>query len=332
VGRLPLAGGLSPGRGESGNCGTKIKRILKRCFFDILFAMRLFRAPNLLSHQRLLRPALLLAVSALVIAGCGASATRPVNQTTVFEVGSPTQSVPQPAAIAATQPVYLMHLPGIGGTRIIDQDMLNGLRAGGFKGKCQICDWSGDNPGFTALEAEASNKAKAAEYAKQLTAKFDADPSAQIFLTSHSGGGGLAVWVLEALPPRVKVQTVILMSPALSPTYDLTKALEHVNGKMYVFSSVGDAAVLGYGCRMFGTMDGVKCDAAGRVGFVRPASADPIQYQKLVSMPYQQDWRKFYDYGDHIGGMTLDFGRSILAPLMLHPSAVPGTTTAPVVR
>jgi pimeloyl-ACP methyl ester carboxylesterase len=235
---------------------------------------------------------------------------------------TPKAVVVAPAA-ASGGPVYLMHLPGIGGTRVIDQDMLGGLRAGGFKGKLEICDWSGDHPGIDALESEAQNKATAAEYAKKITAKFDADPSGQIFVTSHSGGGGVTVWMLEALPPRVRVQTVILMSPALSPTYDLTKALRHVNGKMYVFSSLGDVAVLGYGCRMFGTMDGVKCDAAGRVGFVRPATADPVEYQKLVAMPYRDDWRKFYDYGDHIGGMTLDFGRSVLAPLLLNPVTAP---------
>ena len=44
------------------------------------------------------------------------------------------------------------------------------------------------------------------------------DLAAMLFAT------GLAVWALEKLPDDVKVDTVLLMSSALSPTYDLSKA------------------------------------------------------------------------------------------------------------
>jgi pimeloyl-ACP methyl ester carboxylesterase len=160
------------------------------------------------------------------------------------------------------------------------------------------------------------HKLQAQHAADILTAQFDADPHRTIYLTSHSGGGGIAIWALEDLPPRVKIQTLVMMSPAVSPRYDLSLALSHVNGRAYVFSSLDDP-VLGLGCRMFGTIDGVKTDAAGRVGFVRPPGGDPKQYEKLVPIPYNPNWVYVDDYGDHVGGMNRVFARKMLVPLLL---------------
>ena len=85
-------------------------------------------------------------------------------------------------------------------------------------------------------------------------------------------------------------QAIAMFAPALSPQYDLTKALKHVKGKLYVFSSPHDFVVLSAGTKMFGTMDGVRCEAAGLKGFVKPTSADSEQYKKLVPQPYQRTW------------------------------------------
>ena len=62
------------------------------------------------------------------------------------------------------------------------------------------------------------------------------------------------------------ILTVFLLASALSPEYDLSKALGHVRGKVYVFTSPGDSLVLGTGTRLFGTIDGIKSDAAGLNG------------------------------------------------------------------
>jgi pimeloyl-ACP methyl ester carboxylesterase len=274
-----------------------------------------------------------IALAASVTGGCASSSPPPAVQPrmTVVTVDPPVR-LSTAAAAPATRPAaasggYLLHLPGIGGVRSIDVDMVDGLKMAGFSGKRQIIDWTGNDPGIGALQAYDRNRKEAAQIAKTLTARFDADPQGKLYLSSHSGGGGLAVWALEALPERVKVETVFLMSPALSPDYDLTKALRHVAGKMYVFSSLDDQLVLGYGCRMFGTIDGKKCDAAGRVGFTRPPDADPDQYAKLVPMPYKLEWARFGDFGNHIGGMTAGFARAVLAPLILSSA----TSTLPPV-
>jgi hypothetical protein len=75
--------------------------------------------------------------------------------------------------------------------------------------------------------------------------------------------------------------------------------------------------VLGVGTRMFGTIDGVKTDAAGRVGFAKPPKAvDPRQYEKLVSIGFDPAWIRLSNIGDHIGPMMRPFAREVLAPLL----------------
>jgi pimeloyl-ACP methyl ester carboxylesterase len=244
-----------------------------------------------------------------------------------------TPEVPKASVIApaVSLPAYLLHLPGIGGTRNIDDAMAKGFRQGGFTGDVDIHDWTGTDAGLTALIAHDRHRREAKLIAQKITERFDKEPSAPIYLTCHSGGGGLAVWALEDLPDRVKISTLVMMSPALSPQYDLTAALRHVSGKAYVFSSMQDVLVLGIGCKTFGTIDGIKTDAAGRVGFVPPANADPVQYAKLVPMPYQKDWVYYGDYGDHVGAMNRRFARQVLAPLVLSgklPAPVAETSNA----
>jgi len=227
------------------------------------------------------------------------------------------------ARIAQKGPL-LLHLPGIAGPRWSDRRMLAGLRDGGVKANFVIYDWTEHDPGIDALQGYARNHTEAKKIADMIAAHAAADPDSPIYLTAHSGGCALAVWALERLPAPVKVQTVLLIAPALSPGYDLTAALRHVEGRMYVFSSTLDVVVLYSGTKIFGTMDGVHSPAAGFAGFVQPPSADPLTYQKLVQFQYQKDWARYFDFGDHIGGMSRPFAKAVLAPL-IDPDPSPST-------
>ncbi len=230
-------------------------------------------------------------------------------------------------------PPFLLHFPGIAGNKPIDKNVTRGIREGGFDGEIQIYDWTLNDPGMDALVAYHRNHQQAAKASQLIAQHRIAQPDGKIFVMGHSGGAGLAIWALEDLPDDVTVNTVVLMSPAVSPDYDLSKALRHVTGKMYVFSSLTDVIVLGMGTKLFGTIDGVKTDAAGRVGFRQPSGADPAEYAKLVPMPYDTAWYKYHDIGDHIGGMTRTFGKNVLAPLLLEgkmpPTSEPTTTQTP---
>jgi hypothetical protein len=233
----------------------------------------------------------------------------------------------EPAAVTA-KGALLLHLPGIGGYRMCDFQMLGGLRDGGLSGNIKevVYDWTENDPGIHALQAYDRNQKESQKIAEMIIAHKQADPTSPIYLTAHSGGCGLAIWALEKLPPDVNVQIVVLIAPALSPTYDLSNALRHVNGRMYAFSSLLDTIVLDTGTRMFGTIDGVQTQAAGYSGFIQPKSADPQLYKKLISHAYSSDWMRYGDYGDHIGGMSRRFSAAILAPLIVANS---GATTLP---
>lgn len=223
----------------------------------------------------------------------------------------------QPAAVLLPPPRnYLMHLPGIGGKLMIDSWMTGGLVDGGVDADVEIYDWTCGDAGINALHAYARNQAQAQVIADNLTAHFRKDPRTRIYLTAHSGGNGLAVWALEKLPPDVKIESILLLSPALSPQYDLSAALRHVRGKAYVFWSPHDSIILGTGTRLMGTIDGVRSDSAGLIGFTRPASADVAQYAKLVSIKYDSAWLRYGNIGDHIGPMMPAFARNVLAPLL----------------
>jgi len=65
---------------------------------------------------------------------------------------------------------------------------------------------------------------------------------------------------------------------------------------------------------VFGTIDGHKCDAAGKCGFTKPEGADAELYNKLVACPYDAAWMKYGNIGDHIGVMSSRFAAAIPTP------------------
>jgi hypothetical protein len=236
---------------------------------------------------------------------------------------------PAPAAAlreaAPAQHTWLLHLPGIAGIKWVDREMTAGLRDAGYSGAMDVYDWTANDPGLSALMAYKRNQVEAQKVADRITTRFRADPGVRIVLTAHSGGTGLIIWALEKLPDDVTVDTVMLLSSALSPQYDLSKGLAHVRGKCYSFCSENDVLVLGAGTKMFGTIDGKKTEAAGEFGFVFPTDADAKEYEKLVQKPYDKSWMQYHNIGDHIGDMSRPFSRNILAPILfenLKPAAI----------
>ena len=218
---------------------------------------------------------------------------------------------------------WLVHVPGIAGETRIDHKMVDGLRDGGFDGPMEIFDWTGTRRGLAALTNRQKNDEQAKVLADKIIAHHKAHPNGQILLTGHSGGTGIIVFALEKLPPGAIVDGVLLLSPALSVNYDLTAALSRVRGKAYVFSSTLDVFVLGLGTKVFGTMDRLPGESAGRVGFVMPEAGDARQYRKLVPCPYEKAWEELGNVGDHVTCMSRQFARRVLTPLLV--SQLPGS-------
>jgi len=86
---------------------------------------------------------------------------------------------------------------------------------------------------------------------------------------------------------------------------------------MHVFSSSGDAVILGLGTSLFGTMDRSNGSAAGMVGFTRPSEGDATQYAKVTPHPFQGEWFWLGDPGEHFGPMSRAFVKEVVAPLLV---------------
>jgi pimeloyl-ACP methyl ester carboxylesterase len=122
--------------------------------------------------------------------------------------------------------------------------------------------------------------------ARQIAATVDAfrseQPGDPVFLVAKSGGTGVVIRALEHLDPDA-VDRVVLLAPAISPTYDLSRALRAVRGEMVVFWSPLDVFVLGAGTRIFGTMDRVRTISAGMVGFRTPIrDCEPVSASAII--------------------------------------------------
>lgn len=223
-----------------------------------------------------------------------------------------------PAGVApAARKTWMLHLTGISGRKWVDDQLVEGFHEAGFPGDIEVYDWTGDNAGLGALKGLVHNQVEAQKVADLITDKYRKDPGLRIIVTGHSGGTGIATWALEKLPADVKVDDVIFMASALSPDYDLSRALAHVRHRCYSFCSQYDILVLAVGCRTFGTIDGKKTEAAGYFGFVFPPGGDLIQYGKLIQKPFDKAWMKFGNIGDHMGCMVHGFAGNVVAPLVI---------------
>ena len=263
-----------------------------------------------------------IALSLFILLGCAADQATPkdlLSDTPSAAPGVPTTPATKPADVLASAPAksWILHLPGVSGESHIDRDLRTGLRNAGFIGDIHIYDWTCKDPGIPALHNRQRNHEQAAIIADRIAQQFRAAPDVPIYLTCHSGGAGPAVWALEKLPADVSVKSLVMISPALSPGYDLSAALSHVSGKAYCFYSPDDDMVLGTGTRLFGTIDGVRTDAAGRVGFSKPQGADDRQYAKLIAKPYDPAWARFGNIGGHVGAMTVPFAHAVIGPIVL---------------
>ena len=168
------------------------------------------------------------------------------------------------------------------------------------------------------LTNAVNRDAKARLIADEVRAFRAGSPGAPVCLVGKSGGTGLVVKALEALEEGM-VDVAVLISPALSPTYDLSAALTAVGREMVVFWSPLDVFVLGAGTRIFGTIDRIKSISAGLVGFRVPGPGQDgptAQYAKLRQVRWTPTMASTGYLGGHIGPDSPAFLRKYVVPLL----------------
>lgn len=160
--------------------------------------------------------------------------------------------------------------------------------------------------------------AQAAEVARSVEEFLSAHPAAPVYLVGKSGGTGVVVKALEQLAEGT-VEAAVLLSSALSPAYDLTRALRAVRREIVAFWSPLDLIVLGAGTFVFGTIDRKQSVSAGLVGFRAPGSASAeqaAQYAKLRQVRWRPAMAPTGYMGGHVGPDCPAFLRKYVVPLL----------------
>jgi hypothetical protein len=169
---------------------------------------------------------------------------------------------------------------------------------------------------FRDLQDTKHVVSKANELAALIRTRREREPERRIFLVAKSGGAGLALLATERLPPAT-LDRLILLSAAVSPSYDLRPALRGIRGELVSYYSRNDQLILHWGTSTFGTIDRHYGVAAGLTGFVVPAGlgpADAALYRRLVQIPWKPRMLREGYAGTHSGTSAPAFLATEVAP------------------
>jgi hypothetical protein len=157
---------------------------------------------------------------------------------------------------------------------------------------------------------------KAEELAAEVLRLKATNPDRPIFLIGKSGGTGLVLAAAEQLPPAT-IERIILLSAAVSTTYDLRPALRATKYEIVSFYSPFDQFVLGWGTSQFGTIDRSYGASAGLRKFSVPAQLsheDQMLYDRLVQLPWNPKMLLEGNTGGHMGTSMPAFMSKEVAP------------------
>ena len=210
---------------------------------------------------------------------------------------------------------------GIGGLELCGIALRSVLRAERVPYVIQLFRWGHGMGRWHADLTDAVNRDTKAKLIAETIRQFKmAQPSDPVFIVAKSGGSGVVVKALELLDEQT-VERVILLAPALSPGYDLARALRAVGREMVVFWSPLDVLILGAGTRLFGTIDRVKTVSSGLVGFRIPPVDDSdetttLGYAKLRQVRWRPVMSATGYFGGHLGPDSPLFLRKYVVPLL----------------
>lgn len=217
----------------------------------------------------------------------------------------------------------LLVADGCGGIELCELGVRQVMGERGGLTRVELVHWShGFGRWFADLTDVANHEAQARWVVEQVRAWQAREPSKPVFLVGKSGGTWIMVKALEGLPEG-SVEAVVLLAPAISPGYDLSKALRAVRRELVSFWSPLDVVVLGVGTWLFKTADRVRSFSAGLVGFREPAGLDDAGRSLYATRLRQVRWRpemaRSWYFGGHVGPDSPPFLRKYVVPLLTGP-------------
>jgi pimeloyl-ACP methyl ester carboxylesterase len=243
--------------------------------------------------------------------------------TVLFSAGCDVLAIPYKAWQGDKQPYsnperlqrgLVVVLPGVEGRSMFNDKICDGINNGGVDWAVELHDWTIMLVGVSQM-TEGYNRQKAEEIALYVTRYQLAHPGRPVVLVGQSGGGAMALWIAEAMPPRRQVDGVILLAASISPEYRLDSALLKSRRGVVSFYSPQDFLFLGFGTTVMGTMDGKHASSAGRVGFEVPPGSPP--YKKLYQVTWNEEMEKSGFSGGHLSSGDSGFVARFVSPMIL---------------
>ncbi|MDX2198991.1 MAG: hypothetical protein SF069_08470 [Phycisphaerae bacterium] len=211
--------------------------------------------------------------------------------------------------------IYLF--PGIEGGPWQMKQPAAAFRAAGVVAAIEVHDWSKLN-WFDNLSNLPANLEAAKRIATRVADYARGNPGKPVQLVGYSGGGGLALMVVEALPADVMIDNVVLVQAAISPRFPLDTALSRLRGRLVNIYCESDWFTLGVGTSIMGTMDREFTPSAGKDGLdLSIAVRDPALRARVI----QQGWTTAALRAGHLGGhldmIGYEFNRRLVAPWVM---------------
>ncbi|MHC4932128.1 MAG: hypothetical protein ACYTGV_08070 [Planctomycetota bacterium] len=216
---------------------------------------------------------------------------------------------------------YAALFVGIMGVRDQHNQFVDQLLDSGLPYAVEVIDWTRGPFLFPMnLRAIERNRDEARAIAKRILDYQDRHPGRPVFLIGFSAGAGVVLLLLEELPEDRKVTSAILLAAAVSPGYNLTRALRHTERGIWNFFSTKDRFQLDVGTTLLGTFDGRHVRSAGLVGFRQPDGLSPEDQDLYVShlnqVRHDEEMKAAEIDGGHLDWLERPFARDYVMPLL----------------
>ena len=198
-----------------------------------------------------------------------------------------------------------------------------GLKAAGYPGHVEVFIWTSSfNPAVDQINMPG-NKFRAAILSGKINDYLRRYPDNNVDLIALSAGTGIATWAVEGVSDKYKVANLVLLGSSLSYDYDMSEALSHMKGKIYVYYSPHDE-VLTTGARALGTVDRKFVDGAGLRGLHPNGQSSP----RVVNIGWNSRYSRLGWAGSHTDATSQAFVQHEIAPRIFGRPKPPAARTA----
>ncbi|QDV31309.1 Alpha/beta hydrolase family protein [Planctopirus ephydatiae] len=208
-------------------------------------------------------------------------------------------------------------LPGIDSFSFLNLGTACGLLDGGVRSAIRTIDWTTgwDFLFLYHLRGDRRNWKVAQFIADEIRNYQSRYPGRPVTLVGHSGGGGMALRILELLGPQSRISAAVLIAPAVSTQYDLTRARQGALHGIWHFYSPLDLFFVGAGTILLGTFDGKHSPCSGMLGFQHP-SANQGDGAPFHQVAYDWSFTRWFHTGGHLSCVNRVFVEAMIAPLI----------------